>query len=151
MTSETLNEFKVLSDGLPDPSSTKLHFPEILTLGDENNSFVVQYCDLPAGMQMTMQPPNILQISKDTTPTQRSLLMMRFIVNMTYRIGKVSGALKSDLTEEEIDGMTVGIWQWLGTSGMLSTVTPPMLVEWLAKTRMDIAAMQAAGNMPPRQ
>jgi hypothetical protein len=63
----------------------------------------------------------------------------------------VSGALKSDLTEEEIDGMTVGIWQWLGTSGMLSTVTPPMLIEWLAKTRMEIAALQEAGNMPPRQ
>jgi hypothetical protein len=143
MTSETSNEFKVLSGGSPDPSSDKLYFPDMLTLGDENNSFVVQYCDLPAGMQMTMQPPNILQINKDTTPTQRSLLMMRFIVNMTYRIGKVSGAVQNELTEAEIDGMTVGIWQWLGTSGMLSTVTPPMLVEWLAKTRMEIAAMQA--------
>ena len=130
------------NDTFPVPQYAEPTFPDLLTLGEEGNSFVVQITDLPPGVQMSMAPPNILQINRTTNQTQRSLLLMRFIVNMTYRIGKVSGAIKNDLTEEEVDGMTVGIWQWLGTSGLLTTVTPPMLVEWLAKTRMELATMQ---------
>ena len=144
MTSNQSNEFRVSSDGsLPVPQYAEPTFPEILTLGEEGNSFIVQITDLPPGVQMAMAPPNILQISRNTSQTQKSLLLMRFIVNMTYRIGKVSGAIKNDLTEEEVDGMTVGIWQWLGTSGLLTTITPPMLLEWLATTRMELATMQA--------
>lgn len=143
MTFETSKESTVLSAGHLQDQPQEIKFPEILTLGEEGNSFHIQIVDLPPDQQMTVVAPNIIQINSNTSETQRSLLLFRFIVNMTYRVGKVSGAIQNELNDAEIDGMSVGIWQWLGTSGMLGMVTPAMMTEWLAKTRMEIEIAKA--------
>lgn len=126
----------MMTPEIPTYPETKL--PEMLTLGDPSNSFEIQLADMPPGVQMDMVSPNIIRLSKTNSQTQQSLLLMRFIVNMTYRIGKASGSIQNNLTDAEIDGMTVGIWQWLGTSGLLTMISPPMITEWMATTRMQL-------------
>jgi len=150
----TLNESNVqenLSDGnpvVPQYRDTDYTFPELITLGTAQNTFRIAICELPTGVDMTIDRDTAtLQISDKLTQAQQSLLLIRFILNLTYRVGKSAGAVKGQLEDSDIDGMAVGVWQWLATSNLLSFCSPAQLVEWMATKRMEIDAARNSQSL----
>lgn len=113
-------------------------------MGDPQNSFViVTDHEMPPGIDMKLEPPNTIHISDRVSTTERSILLTRFFLNMTYRIGKASGAITGNLTEADLDGMTVGIWQWLTMSGLSPICSPALGMEWISKKRQEMEAQQS--------
>ena len=113
-------------------------------MGDPENSFIiVTDSEMPPGIDMKVEMPNVIHISDRVSPTEKSILLTRFFLNMTYRIGKASGAITGTLTEKDLDGMTVGIWQWLTMSGLSPICFPFDGAAWIDKKRQEIQALQS--------
>lgn len=97
---------------------------------DETTKFLVVREDI--GNNLELVEPNIIKIKKDLPDSIASIYLIRFMLFITYTLGKQSQAISGILSEKDLDGIAAGMFQWLAMSNLTSMCDEDGCREWVS-------------------